>query len=261
MKQCKACQKSGSNYIELPSDYWENPNRNKSFVCFCVFCRKRCCNHSVKLWEMHRLAAEKGQYWWLWPSEKHEIFQPNSVRRHCVFDHNKKEKLWPITVGFARQGIARASTLNADPPVHVLSKSRWEFDEHNYWEFGEEFWHREDQLNLIYMSCTECKLYLGSTEEDYADILGEMCLKCFREQTEQTDAWYDIPPVLKGKQCVVCSINFFGRSDSDKCQKHRECKACGLPFHTHTWQQRMVCGNVIFDPDWEIKKKAEEDGA
>jgi len=221
MKQCKACQKSGSNYIELPSDYWENPNRNKSFVCFCVFCRKRCCNHSVKLWEMHRLAAEKGQYWWLWPSEKHEIFQPNSVRRHCVPEHHKKEKLWSVTVGFARQGIARASTPNADSPVYTHSKSRWEFDEHNYWEFGEEFWHREDQLNPIYISCTECKLYLGSTEEDYADILGEMCIKCFRKQTEQTDAWYDIPPVLKGKQCVVCSINFFGRSDSDKCRKHR----------------------------------------
>ena len=202
MKQCKACQKSGSNYIELPSDYWENPNRNKSFVCFCVFCRKRCCNHSEKLWEMHRLAAEKGQYWWLWPIEKHEIFQPNSVRRHCVFDHNKKEKLWPITVGFARQGIARASTLNADPPVHVLSKSRWEFDEHNYWEFGEEFWHREDQLIPIYMSCTECDLYLGSTEEDNADILGGMCLNCFRKQTEQTDIWYDIPPVLKSAKDV-----------------------------------------------------------
>ena len=122
MKRCKACQKSGSNHNDLPSDCWENPNRNKSFVCFCVFCRKRCCNHSEKLWEMHRLAAEKGQYWWLWPSEKREIFQPNSVRRHCVPEHHKKEKLWSITVGFARQGIARASTLNADPPVHVLSK-------------------------------------------------------------------------------------------------------------------------------------------
>ena len=42
-------------------------------------------------------------------------------------------------------------------------------------------------LKPIYMSCSECKLYLGKIEEDYADILGEMCLKCFREQTEQTD--------------------------------------------------------------------------
>jgi hypothetical protein len=151
---------------------------------------------------MHKIAVEKEQYWWLWPSEKREIFQTNSVHRHCVPEHNKKEKLYPITVGFARQGIARASTPNADSPVYTHSKSKWEFDEHNYWEFGEEFWHREDQLIPIYMSCTECDLYLGSIEEDNADILGGMCLNCFREQTEQTGTWYDIPPVLKSAKDV-----------------------------------------------------------
>ena len=33
----------------------------------------------------------------------------------------------------------------------------------------------------IYMSCTECGLYLSSDEEDYADILSGMCLECFRK--------------------------------------------------------------------------------
>ena len=202
MKRCKACQKSGSNHIDLPGDYWEKPNRNKSFACFCIFCHKRCSDHSAKLWEMHKITVEKGQYWWLWPSEKRKIFQTNSVHRHCVPEHNKKEKLYPITVGFARQGIARASTPNPDSPVYTHSKSRWEFLEHNYWEFGEEFWHREDQLNPIYMECTECDLYLGSIEEDNADVLGEMCLNCFRKQTEQTSTWYDIPPVLKSTKDV-----------------------------------------------------------
>ena len=148
---------------------------------FCTFCQKSGSEHSEKLWEMHKLAAEKGRY--------------------CP-DHHKEEKLYPLTVGFARTGIATASTLNADPPVYTHSKSRWEFLEHNYWEFGEEFWHREDQLNPIYMECTECSLYLGSTEEDNADILDGMCLKCFREQTEQTSTWYDIPPVLKSAKDV-----------------------------------------------------------
>jgi len=147
----------------------------------CAFCQKSGGEHSEKLWEMHKLAAEKGRY--------------------CP-DHHKEEKLYPITVGFAREGIARVCTLNADPPVYTHSKSRWEFDEHNYWEFGEEFWHREDQLIPIYMSCTECDLYLGSIEEDNADILGGMCLNCFRKQTEQTDIWYDIPPVLKSAKDV-----------------------------------------------------------
>jgi hypothetical protein len=45
------------------------------------------------------------------------------------------------------------------------------------------------------MSCTECNLYLGGTEEDFADILDGMCLKCFRESIGQTDIWYDIPPI------------------------------------------------------------------
>jgi len=179
----------------------------------CMFCQKKGSEHSEKLWEMHKVAAENGRY--------------------CP-KHHKEEKLYPLTVGFARTGIARVCRLNADSPY-------------------------DKDLIPIYMSCTECSLYLGGPEEDYADILDGMCLKCFREQTKQTDTWYDIPPVLKGKQCTVCSINFFGRSDSDKCQKHRECKACGLPFDTHTWKQKMGCGNVIFDPDWQIKKQAEED--
>ena len=37
----------------------------------------------------------------------------------------------------------------------------------------------------IYMSCTECGLFLGSIEEDYADMLGGMCLKCFGKMTDQ----------------------------------------------------------------------------
>ena len=154
----------------------------------CMFCQKKGSEHSEKLWEMHNLTVERGR---------------------------KGQKLYPLTLGFARTGIARVVSLNADPPY-------------------------DKDLIPIYMSCTECGRYLGSTEEDNADSLDGMCLNCFREQTEQTDAWYNIPPVLKGKQCTVCSINFFGRSDSDKCGKHRK-------------------EGVIFDPDWLMKKQAKED--
>jgi len=173
-----------------------------------MFCQKTGSEHSEKLWEMHNLTVERGR---------------------------KGQKLYPLTLGFARTAIARVvHQKRTDSPYDKV-------------------------LIPIYMECTECGHYLGSTEEDNADNLDGMCLKCFREQTKQTSAWYDIPPVLKGKQCTVCSINFFGRSDSDKCQKHRECKACGLPFDTHTWKQKMGCKNVIFDPDWLMKKQAEED--
>ena len=106
---------------------------------FCTFCQKSGSEHSEKLWEMHKLAAEKGRY--------------------CP-DHHKEEKLYPLTVGLARTGIARVCTLNADSPY-------------------------DKELIPIIMSCTECSLYLSGTEEDYADILDGMCMKCFMEVTEQ----------------------------------------------------------------------------
>ena len=117
----------------------------------CAFCQKNGSEHSEKLWQMHKIAAEKGQY--------------------CN-DHHKEEKLYPLTLGFARTGIARVCKLNADPPY-------------------------DRELVPIYMSCTECDLYLGSTEEDFADVLDGMCLNCFRESIGQTDVRYDVPPVKK----------------------------------------------------------------
>ena len=49
----------------------------------------------------------------------------------------------------------------------------------------------------IYMSCTGCGLSLGRTEESNADLLDGMCLKCFRELTDQTAYWYDMPPATR----------------------------------------------------------------
>ena len=97
--------------------------------------------------DRHNLAVEKGQF--------------------CPF-HKKTEKLYPITIGSARAGIARVCRLNADQPHDV-------------------------DFVQIHMSCTECGLYLGSTEEDFADVLDGMCLQCFRKETEQTEIWYDTP--------------------------------------------------------------------
>ena len=119
----------------------------------CMFCQKSGGEHSEKLWEIHKAAVEKGLY--------------------CN-DHHKDEKLYPLTVGFARAGDARECSLNADPPY-------------------------DKELVPIYMSCTECDLYLGSIEEDCADILDGMCLKCFREVTGQSGDWCDTVPASLAK--------------------------------------------------------------
>ena len=144
MSTCKVCHLDSKNHSKK---LWVLHQQAQ----ICAFCQKNSSEHSEKLWEMHKLAVEKGQF--------------------CPF-HKKTEKLYPITIGVARAGIARVCRLNADQPHDV-------------------------DFVQIHMSCTECGLYLGSTEEDFADVLDGMCLQCFRKETGQTDIWYDIPHASK----------------------------------------------------------------
>ena len=220
-------------------------------MSICVYCEKDSSIHSKKQWKLHKEIASKKQV------------------EHCTFCNKEQkdhtEKLWEIHKSVVEK-MLRTTRHKSLWTMRIGFGSACKAILDNDFAYDKDY-NLAEWLKPIYMSCSECKLYLGKIEEDYADILGETaekeekiyCLKCFREQTEQTDIWYDIPPVLKGKQCVVCSTNFFGRSDSDKCGKHRECKTCELALHTHTWRQKMECGNVIFDPDWHIKKQAEEE--
>ena len=144
----------------------------------CKICHLDSKKHSKKLWSLHQQvqicafcqknASEHSEKLW----EMHKLAVEKG--QYCPF-HKKTEKLYPITIGSTRAGNARVCRLNAAPPYDV-------------------------EFIPIYMSCTECGLYLGSTEEDYADIIGGMCLKCFRTETEQTDSWYDTPPVLKKEE-------------------------------------------------------------
>ena len=47
------------------------------------------------------------------------------------------------------------------------------------------------------LPCSQCGLSMGKSETEHSDVLGEMCLKCFREMTDQTHEWYDKPPATK----------------------------------------------------------------
>ena len=72
----------------------------------------------------------------------------------------------------------------------------------NKYEMYEELVKAEpDDLRPVYKACQGCGLYLGNSEEKHSEELGGMCLKCFREQTDQTHYWYDIPPVSKKVRC------------------------------------------------------------
>ena len=98
----------------------------------------------------------------LW--EMHELAVEQG--RYCS-EHGKKEKLYPITMWTAGRGIARVCRIKTSPPFE-----------------------NDVEIVPIYMSCAECGLYLGNIEEDHADVLGQMCLECFTEQTGQEHYLY-----------------------------------------------------------------------
>jgi len=128
MSSCKVCHKDSKKHSKK---LWKLHQQTQ----ICAFCSRSSSEHSEKLWRMHNLAIEKGRA--------------------------KGEKLYPITLGFARTCVARVVRINADPPYDV-------------------------EFVPIYMACTECGLFLGSIEEDYADMLDGMCLKCFMKATDLT---------------------------------------------------------------------------
>ena len=130
----------------------------------CKVCHLDSKKHSKKLWVLHqqtqicafcqKSAGEHSEELW----QMHKLTVEKG--QFCP-DHKKNEKLYPLTIGFGRTSIARVCRINADPPYDV-------------------------EFIPIYMACTECGLFLGSVEEDYADMLGGMCLKCFMKMTDLT---------------------------------------------------------------------------
>ena len=146
MTNCEVCYKTKADHSRK---LWVLHQQSQ----ICAFCHKTADEHSSKLWNMHQLAIDEGRF----------CTDPRVFK----IDHKKREKLYPITVGFGRTGVARVCKINADPPNDV-------------------------DLIPIYMSCTECGLYLGSDEEDYADILDGTCFVCFKKmigQTEVNSSW------------------------------------------------------------------------
>ena len=136
----------------------------------CKVCHLDSKKHSKKMWALHQQAqicafckknaSEHSEKLW----QMHELTIEKGQR--CPI-HCKNEKLYPVTIGLART-ISRICRFGPGP--------------------------NDIDFIPIYMSCTECGLYLGSVEEDHADVLDGLCLKCFRELIGQTDMWYDTPP-------------------------------------------------------------------
>ena len=131
----------------------------------CMLCRLDHKDHGEQLWKMHKATVEMAQ---------------------CKTQH---KKLWTMQIGF---GPRCAALLDND------FESETVIQRHGFLEtVVPSGLNPAEWLHPIYMSCTGCGLYLGKIEEEYADMLGGMCLKCFRELIGQTDVWYDKPPATK----------------------------------------------------------------
>ena len=124
----------------------------------CMLCRRCQGEHSEQLWKMHNATVEMAQ----------------SKTQH--------KKLWTMQIGF---GPRCAALLDNDYESETV------IQRHGFLEtVVPSGLNPAEWLHPIYMSCTECGLYLGSIEEDYADLLDGMCLKCFMEATDLTGWGY-----------------------------------------------------------------------
>ena len=130
----------------------------------CTVCQKDSKKHSRKLWELHKQVticelcnkSSGAHSEELWEMHKETVEAARRKTRH--------KKLWTMQVGFGRNCPALLD--NDFSYSSKMNMAEW--------------------LIPIYISCTECGLFLGSIEEDHVDMLGGMCLKCFMEATDLT---------------------------------------------------------------------------
>ena len=143
----------------------ENVPKLKLQTVPCTLCRLCQGEHSEQLWKMHKGTVEMAQ----------------SKTQH--------KKLWTMQIGF---GPRCAALLDNDYESETV------IQRHGFLEtVVPSGLNPAECLRPIYMSCTGCGLFLGKTEQEYGDMMGGMCIMCFRELTDQTHVWYDTPPATK----------------------------------------------------------------
>ena len=135
----------------------------------CMLCRLNQKDHSEKLWKMHNATVE------------------------MALSKTYHKKLWTMQIGF---GPKCAAYLDDAFEKEIVVSSHQTGDAWR-WNVVPTNLNPQEWLRPIYMSCSSCGLFLGKTEEEYADMLDGMCLKCFRELIGQTAYWYDMPPATK----------------------------------------------------------------
>ena len=128
----------------------------------CMVCHLDSKKHSKKLWEMHTQISKCIFCGKTSDAHSEELWEMHKSTVEKALGKTRHKKLWTMHIG-----------LGGDCPAILDNDFRLD-----------GYQNPAEWLIPIHMSCTKCGLFLGSIEEDYADILGGMCLKCFKEITE-----------------------------------------------------------------------------
>ena len=136
-------------------------------MSMCKTCLKDSSKHSKKLWTLHNWCplCQKNS-----KDHSEKLWQ---MHQRAVVKGAKGAKIRPITVGLARSSVGRVVEWN----VPVSPK-------------GQQSSHKLEVIP-IHMHCVQCSLAMGDVEVDNGDVLGGLCLKCFRELIGQDDSYYD----------------------------------------------------------------------
>ena len=136
-------------------------------MSMCKTCLKDSSKHSKKLWTLHNWCplCQKNS-----KDHSEELWQ---MHQRAVVKGAKGAKIRPVTVGLARSSVGRVVEWN----VPVSPK-------------GQQSSHKLEVIP-IHLHCVQCSLAMGDIEVDNGDVLGGLCLKCFREMIGQEDSYYD----------------------------------------------------------------------
>ena len=136
-------------------------------MSMCKTCLKDSSKHSKKLWTLHNWCplCQKNS-----KDHSEELWQ---MHQRAVVKGAKGCKIRPITLGLARSSVGRVVEWN----VPVSPK-------------GQPSPYKIEVIP-IHMHCAQCSLAMGDIEVYNGDVLGGLCLKCFREMIGQEDSYYD----------------------------------------------------------------------
>ena len=136
-------------------------------MSMCKTCLKDSSKHSKKLWTLHNWCPLCQK------NSKDHSEELRQMHQRAVVKGAKGDKIRPVTIGFARASVGRVVEWN----VPVSPK-------------GQPSPYKIEVIP-IHMHCAQCSLAMGDIEVDNGDVLGGLCLKCFREMIGQEDSYYD----------------------------------------------------------------------